>query len=295
MTMPLAFLDEQFGPSDPQSEKIVVSLTSWPKRINLVYKVIDNMLRQTRRPDKVVLYLSKTQFPDRQLPHLLKLRLERDPRFEVRYTSDIGSHKKYYRAFKDFPDAAIVLVDDDIVYPDTMLCDLMVHYHRNPHVVTCLRSHTVAMTRKKTFAPYLEWMKERKIVNEASPLVLATTGGGTIFPPNSLPPEAFDIDGIRKLAPTADDLWLKWHLLANRVPSSTSRPTGRPGWRPSPARSPQRWLTSMSARTTTTVHGTASSPPMEMRPSCLRACSTSAMHSGSRCASRPSCPGQCAN
>ena len=218
MTMPLAFLDEQFGPSDPPSEKIVVSLTSWPKRINLVYKVIDNMLRQTRRPDKVVLYLSKKQFPDRQLPHLLKLRLERDPRFEVRYTSDIGSHKKYYRAFKDFPDAAIVLVDDDIVYPDTMLRDLMVHYHRNPHVVTCLRSHTVAMTRKKTFAPYLEWMKERKIVNEASPLILATTGGGTIFPPNSLPPEAFDIDGIRKLAPTADDLWLKWHLLANRVP-----------------------------------------------------------------------------
>ena len=218
MTMPLAFLDKVFGPSEPPSEKLVVALTSWPKRIKLVYKVIDNMFRQTRRPDKVVLYLSRKQFPDKKLPHLLTIRLERDPRFEVRYTADIGSHKKYYRAFKDFPDAAIVLVDDDIVYPNTMLRDLMVQYRRSPHAVTCLRSHTISMTRKRTFSPYLDWMKERKIVNEASPLILATTGGGTIFPPNSLPPEAFDIDGIRKLAPTADDLWLKWHLLANRVP-----------------------------------------------------------------------------
>lgn len=218
MTMPLSFLDKVFGVSETPTENLVVSLTTWPKRINLVHKVIDNMLTQTRRPDKVVLYLSKKEFPDRKLPATLRIRLERDPRFIVRFTGDLGSHKKYYRVFKDFPDSVVVLVDDDIVYPKTMLRDLMIHYRRTPHVVTCLRSHTIAMTRRKEFAPYMEWMKERKVVNEASPLLLATTGGGTIFPPGSVPPEAFDADAIRKLAPTADDLWLKWHLLANRIP-----------------------------------------------------------------------------
>ncbi len=295
MTMPLAFLDELFGPSAPPSETLVVALTSWPKRIKLVYKVIDNMFRQTRRPDKVVLYLSRKQFPDRKLPHLLRLRLERDPRFEVRYTSDIGSHKKYYRVFKDFPDAAVVLVDDDIVYPNTMLRDLMVHYRRSPHAVTCLRSHTIAMTRKRTFAPYLDWMKERKIVNEASPLVLATSGGGTIFPPNSLPPGAFDIDAIRKLAPTADDLWLKWHLLANRIPVKYITAYGKAGWRSFPALSPPRSWTSTSASTTTTGSGTGFLPPTGRPPTSSRASSTNATPSSSPCALRRSSRGLCAS
>lgn len=218
MTMPIAFLDEEFGVHAPCSEHLVVSLTTWPKRIATVHKVIDNMLLQSRRPDKVILYLAEDEFPNRKLPEPLELRLKRDERFEVRFVDNLYSHKKYLHVFKDFPGSVIVLVDDDIVYPNTMLRELMVHYRRNPHAVVCFRSHTMVMAKNRQFAPYCEWMKERKIINRVSHLIFPTTGGGTLFPPNVLPPETFDVQKIRTTALTADDLWIKWHLMLNGVP-----------------------------------------------------------------------------
>lgn len=44
--------------------KLVVSLTSFPKRIDTIHLVIESMLRPSMKPDKVLFYLSKEQFGD---------------------------------------------------------------------------------------------------------------------------------------------------------------------------------------------------------------------------------------
>lgn len=43
-------------------KKIVVSLTSFPARIKKVHIVIESLLNQTIKPDKIILWLSKEQF-----------------------------------------------------------------------------------------------------------------------------------------------------------------------------------------------------------------------------------------
>ena len=219
MLMPLVQVDVMFPPEPMEKElPLVVSLTTWPKRIGLVYKVIDNMLGQTRRPDKVVLYLAEDEFSDHVLPDNLIIRLERDERFEVRYIENLKSHKKYIEVFRDFPDANVVLVDDDIVYPDIMLDELLKQHRRTPHAVIAMRSHVISMTKDGDFAEYREWMAERKIKDVPSALILATTGGGTLIPSGALPDSAFDRGKIRSAAFLADDLWIKWHLLMAGVP-----------------------------------------------------------------------------
>lgn len=58
-------------------EKIIVSLTSFNKRIGRVWIVIESILRQTCKPDMIILWLSKEEFPSMEcLPKKL-LRLQK--------------------------------------------------------------------------------------------------------------------------------------------------------------------------------------------------------------------------
>ena len=46
---------------------IVVSLTSWTKRIQYVKKVVESIMKNTIQPDRVYLNLSKTEFEGNEL------------------------------------------------------------------------------------------------------------------------------------------------------------------------------------------------------------------------------------
>ena len=54
--------------------RIIVSLTSYPPRINSVHKVIESLYRQTVPADEIVLYLSLDEFPEtkQDLPETLR-------------------------------------------------------------------------------------------------------------------------------------------------------------------------------------------------------------------------------
>ena len=51
--------------------KIIVSLTTYPGRIDIVHKTIITLLQQTMKPDEVILWLAEEQFPDKKLPKSL--------------------------------------------------------------------------------------------------------------------------------------------------------------------------------------------------------------------------------
>ena len=47
---------------------IVVSLTSYPGRIDVVHKTITTLLHQSLKPDVVILWLAHEQFRNKSLP-----------------------------------------------------------------------------------------------------------------------------------------------------------------------------------------------------------------------------------
>ena len=51
-----------------RQDKIIVSLTSFPGRINEVWICVESLMRQTFKPDAIELWLSLRQFPDRVIP-----------------------------------------------------------------------------------------------------------------------------------------------------------------------------------------------------------------------------------
>ena len=58
-----------------KSGRIIVTLTSFPARVNRLWLVIESLLRQSHKPDMIILWLSKDQFSNLDLlpRSLLKL------------------------------------------------------------------------------------------------------------------------------------------------------------------------------------------------------------------------------
>lgn len=185
---------------------IVVSLTSFPARINRVWIVVESMLRQQAAPEKIVLWLSRDQFPGEfnDLPSQLKSQQNRG--LEIRFVDgDIRSHKKYYYAFSEFKDKYILTIDDDLLFPSTFVREVFACAGRHPDSV-------IANFGSKFFwnetIGYLGRTNETIQPEETGSDLFFGSGGGTLFQPERMLPYMDDIETIWKLCPTADDIYL---------------------------------------------------------------------------------------
>lgn len=190
----------------PNENGVIVSLTSFPARINNVWQVVECMMRQTLKPFKIILWLSKEQFPNAEgIPETLRNR--EGEMFEVRLVDgDIRSHKKYYYVAREFPNSLIFLVDDDIYYPTTILERTVDAYNRHTEAVICNYGYHIGHFDDGSLKPYNSWKKEFRY-SERNDLFFGS-GGGTLICPALLHKELTNMEIATKLAPIADDIWL---------------------------------------------------------------------------------------
>ena len=187
--------------------KVIISLTSFPARIDKVYLCINSLLRQSVRADKIVLWLADTQFPNGSgIPESLK-RLVGE-KFEIRFCDDLRSYKKIFYSAQQFKDDIIITVDDDTLYPEDWLLNLINTYIKYPDCVCCYRAHKIVLKSGK-IAPYSEWIGLSP--NETGPdsFLVPIGVGGVLYPPTFFDDVEFDFEKIKDLCPKADDLWLK--------------------------------------------------------------------------------------
>jgi len=188
------------------SQKVIVSLTSYPGRINDVWISIESIFRQTYKPDKVILWLGADKFPDRELPQSLLNLQERG--LDIRYCEDIRSHTKYFYTMQAYPSEIIITVDDDTYYPTNMIACLIDMHHRYPDSIVANRAHLMNF-KGDTLLPYHTWPRNYKKITEPSHLLVQTGVGGVLYPPNSLSERLFERQAIEMHCLQADDLWLK--------------------------------------------------------------------------------------
>lgn len=204
------------GKNSKDTPKIVISLTSFPAAIRYAHDAVKSLLQGSILPDKIVLYLTFSQFGEDGLPaEILQLADENDV-FEIRdYPEDLRSYRKLIPALRDFPDSIIVTVDDDVWYHKDMLKSLLEWHEKFPQDVIAHRAKKI-----KLGAPYKEWMKYRwyhfltKKIHQDK-LNLQTGVGGVLYPAHSLKKEMLDPALFTKIAPTTDDIWFWAATIAN--------------------------------------------------------------------------------
>ena len=188
-----------------RNKRIIVSLTSFPKRINNVWLVIECLKRQTIPPDKIILWLSKSQFQNiNLLPSSLLTR--RSELFEIRLMEgDLRSHKKYCYAFKEFPNDYVITVDDDIFYPPYMIEELLKGRDNNPNSIIGRYCLVMKYNEDNSLKPYNEWDEDYDI---ELPNSFFGSGGGTMFVPAELYEDTTNTELACSITPLADDVWL---------------------------------------------------------------------------------------
>ncbi|PJC85215.1 glycosyl transferase [Vibrio sp. HA2012] len=186
--------------------ELVVSLTTYSKRIHDVHLVIESIGQQSVLANRIILWLDENEFTLSSLPRELHNQIARG--LEVRFCPNYKSFKKIIPALQEMPDAGIVTIDDDVLYAANTL-DILIREHRvNPGYVIGHRGHRIRFDSADKPLPYKQW--DYAITEgEASHQIVLTGSGGILYPPGSLHKDVTDIKTFSNLCPHADDLWLK--------------------------------------------------------------------------------------
>ena len=187
-----------------RNPQLIVSLTTFPSRIDKIWLVIECIFRQTKLPDKLILWLSKEQFPSLEvLPNTLKSRLNNG--LEIRLEEgDIRSHKKYLYALQEFPDADMITIDDDLFYRSTLIEEMLYQHKMHPKAIIANYTHNIKYDENGVLLPYNQW--ENNVLDGDH--LFFGSGGGTLFPCHSLHSDVTNYNTALRLCPNADDVWL---------------------------------------------------------------------------------------
>lgn len=122
-------------------EKAIISLTSWKKRIDTVYKTIQNLF-DICPGFHICLTLSTDEFPQKEaeLPESL---IQLSDKFEILWIKEnIKCFKKISIAMLKYRDLPIISADDDCLYIKNYAEELYQAYLKNPHCIYSYNTDT---------------------------------------------------------------------------------------------------------------------------------------------------------
>ncbi|GLL54498.1 glycosyl transferase [Bacteroides finegoldii] len=184
---------------------IIVSLTTFGKRLYDVALTIESIMEQTMKANRIVLWL-QDDLKNTTLPGSLELLKKRG--LEIAFYKDIRSYTKLVPSLHKYPNDAIITVDDDLLYEYDVLEHLIVAYQHNPQYIYCHRAHQIKVDLSGKLMPYSDWGWEQYF-ELPSNLCFPTGSGGVLYPPHSLDVEVFSEKIFMDICPFADDVWFK--------------------------------------------------------------------------------------
>lgn len=121
--------------------KLVVTLTSWPKRIHNLIKVLDSVLRNTVQPNVIFINLSVEEFPNglQSIPPELALFINAYNSIKINWVT--GPNTKSFKKITPIlqyldDDDLIIAIDDDFSIPpkliESRLSDFMMYKGKHP-------------------------------------------------------------------------------------------------------------------------------------------------------------------
>lgn len=199
-----------FNTAEKRKRRLVCSLTSFPARVDEIWISIETIFRQTCKADEIILWLSKDQFVGQALPQSILSCQEKG--LIIRWVDgDLRSHKKYFYVLQEYKgkDVDVVLLDDDLYYPDRLLENLVCMAHRHPNSICATRVHKMTYDREGQVKPYRQWIHNYYPKQEmCSDALFFTSGAGTLIPAGIMPADTFNDEVFKQICFHADDVWL---------------------------------------------------------------------------------------
>ena len=186
-------------------QNVIISLTTYGKRINTVYLTIESLFQQICRANKIILWLDEEEFSMKNIPFSLKKLIKRG--LEIKFCKNIRSYKKLIPTLKYYPNEIIITVDDDYVYPNDFINNFLDEYNKNKDIIYYYCGNKIKFKNKK-IEKYINW--ERYSENKEISLLNFPVGvGGVLYPPNCFHKDILKEELFMELSPYGDDIWFK--------------------------------------------------------------------------------------
>ena len=114
-------------------EKVIITMTSWKKRIENSNRALEILLKNTYIPNKIILNLAIEEFPkkNKELPKNI-LNLLKFQNFEIFWVEKNNKvFKKLIPTLNRFKDDLIITTDDDVLYPYDFIEKILKLYIKN--------------------------------------------------------------------------------------------------------------------------------------------------------------------
>lgn len=202
---------------------IYISLTSIFKNQDILLQTLQSIMKQTRLPDKIFLYLSEesyildTGFKDKKITNSNLLKLINDNSIiNIKWVKNRGSYRKLLPILKEKwdEDCIIITIDDDTIY-DTKLIENLINDYNKQNCVIGYRGFTPSFDKLENF-DYLKAAKKQPL----SSYNFFTGKGGILYKPQFFHKTRdliFNDKIYLDTCPTGDDIWFYIVRLLNNV------------------------------------------------------------------------------
>jgi hypothetical protein len=201
----------------------ILSLTSHPARFDALALALPELKKQVLQPSEIIVNIAHRDL--NQLPQSIR-DLAATGYIVINECADLGPGKKLIPTLKLYPGMPIIVVDDDLILTPDLTLQLMLEHHLYPDSIIASRVHRVTYASDGSLEPFSAWEKASDALAGPSFDLVATSGAGTLFPAESLHPEALDEARYVELAFHTDDLW--WYFQGRRNGTAVRR---LPGYR----------------------------------------------------------------
>jgi hypothetical protein len=197
-----------------RKQQLIVSLTTYPKRFNVVYLTIESLMNQTVKPDRIILWLASEELNNNKIPYRIEKLKSRG--LDIRIVDEnLKSYKKLIYTIQEYPSSNIVTCDDDTIYPNSFIERLYNKSLQFPNNIVAYRCSEMKKLNNHKLEAYLNWMSSQN--NQPSFNLFPTGVGGILYPPNSLNTTVLNKKLFLELSPQGDDIWFKAMALLNQT------------------------------------------------------------------------------
>jgi hypothetical protein len=216
---------------NPKQADAIVSLSTIPSRIALIEPTVKSLLRQTHAPRRVIINVPDYSIREKAA-YIIPPFLENLKSVEIRRCQDFGPATKFLPTLlNEASDQKVIIVDDDRVYPPTLVEELCNAADRNPRAAFSMSGWIVPhdLTDKPTTIWSNFWLtpptqlRGRRL---SSPQLIDVLMGYAGY---IVRPHFFDLAALQRFedAPReaffVDDLWISAHCKAPRMALPTRR------------------------------------------------------------------------
>ena len=195
--------------------KLIVSLTSYPLRFKTLPLVLNSILNQSIRPDKIILNIEnndKKKIPNSVLDF---------KNIEIKYIKNgLKAYGKIIPSLKKYSNIYIITFDDDIIYSKKAIEYLVTKSKKNPRAVIANRIDRIKVIKNYPDM-YQSWYP---VYRKQTKYAFLTGVGGVLYPPNCFHKDVCNEKLFKKLSPLNDDVWLNWMVRLNSTKMIYSYP-----------------------------------------------------------------------